>query len=75
MCVCVIGLTVCTVGIIYVYVDTVFLGCFFVNCLVGYLRIIVWTPVVLGVLYAFVLYFLYLHLFSAVEHDSHRQAL
>ena len=41
------------------YVDTVFgfyvFGFFF--CLVGCLRMIVWTPAVLGVLYACVLYF------------------
>ena len=43
------------VGIIYVYFDTVFV-CFF-NGLVGCLSMIVWTPAVLGVLYACVLYF------------------
>ena len=49
------------VGIIYVYVDTVFglLGCFssfFFNFSVGCLSM-VWTPAVLGALYACVLYF------------------
>ena len=46
------------VGIIYVYVDTVFgfLWILFFYCLVGCLSLIVWTPTVLGVLYACVLY-------------------
>ena len=44
----------------------VFFG-FFLDCLVGCLSMIVWT-LVLGVLYACVLYF---HLFSAVEHVSY----
>ena len=35
----------------------------------------IWIPVVLSVLSACVLYFLYLYLFSAVEHVSHRKAL
>ena len=32
------------------YVDTIFesYGCFFFNCLVGCLSMIVWTPAVLG---------------------------
>ena len=34
-----------------------FMGTFFFNCLVGYLRMIVWTPAVLGVLNAYTLYF------------------
>ena len=54
---------------IYVYVDTVFGFCcccclllllclfFFLNCLVGCFSIIAWTPAVLSVLYACVLYF------------------
>ena len=33
---------------------------------------IIWTPTVLNVLYACVLYFLYLDLFSAVEHLERR---
>ena len=32
-----------------------FMGTFFSNCLVGHLSMIVWTPAVLGVLYACVL--------------------
>ena len=35
---------------------------------------IIWTPTVLSVLYACVLYFLYLDLFSATEHVSHGKA-
>ena len=34
-----------------------FMGTFFFNCFVGCLSMIVWTPVVLGVLYACVFYF------------------
>ena len=48
------------VRIIHVHVDTVlgFYGYFFFfNCLVGCFSMIVWTPSVLGVLYACVLYF------------------
>ena len=68
------------VGIIYVYIDTVFgyYGSFlflllFVFCyLIGCLSMIVWTPAVLGVLSACVLY---LHLFSAIEHVSHGKTL
>ena len=49
-----------------------FMGTFFLNCSVRCLRMIVWTPAVLGVLYACVLY---LHLFSAAEPASHGKAL
>ena len=55
------------------YVDTGFVF-FSPNCIVGCLSMIVWTPAVLGVLYVCVL-FLYLHLFSAVDHVSHGKAL
>ena len=41
-------------------------------CLVGCFSMIIWTPTVLSVLYACVLY---LHLFSAIEHVSHGKAL
>ena len=68
------------VGIIHVYADMVsefygylFSFFFFLNCLVGCLSMIVWTPAVLGICMCFV--FLYLHLFSATEHVSHRKAL
>ena len=51
------------VGVVYVYIDTVFwfyvgFFCFvyFVNCLVRCFSMIVWTPAVLSVLYACVLY-------------------
>ena len=63
------------VGIIYVYIVTVFRFYeyfFSLNCLDGCLSMIVWTPAVLGVSYACVLY---LHLLSAVEHVSHGKAL
>ena len=60
------------VGVIFVYADTVFgfYGYSFLR-LVGYFMII-WTPAVLSVLYACVLY---LHLFSTTEHVSHAKAL
>ena len=47
----------------------------FSNCLVGCFSMIVWTPAVLSVIYACILYFLYLPLFSATEHVSHEKAL
>ena len=43
---------VCMVGIIYVYVDTVFGFCaffFFFHCLVGCFSMIGWTPALLSV--------------------------
>ena len=63
------------VGVVFVYVDTVygFLWVFFL-CLVGCFSMIIWTPTVLSVLYACFV-FLYLHLFSAIEHVSHGKAL
>ena len=65
------------IGVIYVYIDTVIgfselLLLFFFHCLVGCFSMIVWTPAVLSVIYVCVLY---LHLFSAIEHVSHRKAL
>ena len=79
MCVSVclsVMISLCSLGI-YVYVDTVFgfygfFGFCFLHCLVGCFSMIVWTPAVLSVLYACVLY---LHLFSAVEHVSCGKAL
>ena len=46
------------VGVIFVYIDTVygFYGYSFL-CLVGCFSMIIWTPAVLSVLYACVLYF------------------
>ena len=63
-------------GLFFVYVDTVygFYGYSFL-CLVGCFSMITWTPTVLSVLYACLSYFLYLHLFSAIEHVSHGKAL
>ena len=58
------------------YIDMVFgfYGGFYTHlyCLVGCLRMIVWTKAVWGVLDACVLY---LHLFRAVEHVSQGNAL
>ena len=59
------------VGVIYVYVDTVFgFYRYFLNCLVGCFSIIVWTPAILHVFRI-----LYMHLFSATEHVSYGKAL
>ena len=43
----------------FIFIATLsgFYGYFFLNCSVGCLSMIVWTPAVLGVLYALVLYF------------------
>ena len=73
-CVCVcVCVSVCIVGVKFVYVDTVywFYG-YSILCLIGCFSMIIWTPTVLSVLYACVLY---LHLFSATEHVSHGKAL
>ena len=45
-------------GVVFVYVDTVygFLWVFFL-CLVGCFSMIIWTPIILSVLYACVLHF------------------
>ena len=61
------------VGVVFVYVDTVysFYG-YSILCVIGCFSMIIWTPTVLSVLYAWVLY---LHLFSATEHVSHGKAL
>ena len=59
VCVCIcLSSSVCMVGVIFVYVDTVygFYGYSFL-CLVGCFSMIIWTPTVLSVLYASVLYF------------------
>ena len=63
VCVCVclsvsLSSLVCMVGAVFVYVDTVygFLWVYFL-CLVGCFSMIIWTPAVLSVLYACVLYF------------------
>ena len=49
------------VGVIFVYIDTVFwvLWVVFFNCLVGCLSMIVGTPAVLSVLHTCVLYFVF----------------
>ena len=44
------------VGVIFVYIDMGFYGYSFL-CLVGCFSMIIWTPTVLSVLYACVLYF------------------
>ena len=49
---------VCVVGVIFVHIDTVY-GCYGYSflCLVGCFSVIIWTPTVLSVLNACVLYF------------------
>ena len=73
---------VCMVGITHVYIDTlfVFYGYIFFKpiylyCLVGCLSMIVWTHAVFGCLICMCFVFLYLHLFSTIEHVSHGKAL
>ena len=59
MCVCVcVPSLVSVVGVIFVYIDMAyaFYGYSFL-CLVGCFSLIIWTPAVLSVLYACVLYF------------------
>ena len=59
VCVCVcLSSSVCMVGVIFVYVDTVygFYGYSFL-CLDRCFSVIIWTPTVLSVLHACVLYF------------------
>ena len=84
MCVCVcVCLSVCLSVIIslcswviFVYVDAVywFYGCSFL-CLIGCFSMVVWTPTVFQCLICMLFLFLYLHLFSAIEHVSHGKAL
>ena len=65
------------VGVIFVYVDTVygFYGYSFL-CLVGCFSMIIWTPTYcFECLTCMCLYFLYLNLFSSVEHVLHGKAL
>ena len=44
-------------------------------CLVGCFSMIIWTPAVFECLICMCFVFLYLHLFSAIEHVSHGNAL
>ena len=63
------GLFLCTVMQYTGFVGVLF---FF---LIGCFSMIVWTPTVLGCLICMRFLFLYLHLFSAIEHISHGKAL
>ena len=58
------------------YVDAVywFYGCSFL-CLLGCFSMIVWTPTAFECLICMHFLFLYVHLFSAIEHVSHGKAL
>ena len=47
----------------------------FFICLIGCFSMIVWTPTVFECLICMRFLFLYLHLFSAIEHVSHGKAL
>ena len=62
--------------VIFVYVDALcwFYGCSFL-CLLGCFNMIVWTPTAFECLICMRCLFLYLHLFSAVEHVSRGKAL
>ena len=51
-----------------------FYGCSFF-CLIGCFSMIVWIPTVFECLICMRFLFLYLHLFSAIEHVSHGKAL
>ena len=76
VCVCVI-ISLCS-WVLFVYVDAVywFYGCFFFLCLIGCISMIVWTPTVFECLLCMRSIFLYLHLFSAIEHVfSHGKVL
>ena len=76
VCVCVsVIISLCS-WVIFVYVDVVywFYGCSFL-CLIGCFSMIVWTPTVFECLICMPFLFLYLHLFSAIEHVSHGKAL
>ena len=66
--VCVVGLFLCT---LMRYIG--FYGCSFL-CLIGCFSMIVWTPTVCEGLICMRFLFLYLQLFSAVEHVSHGKA-
>ena len=48
---------VCMVGVIFVYVDTVYWFYGYFLCLLGCFSMIIWTPSVLSILYACVSYF------------------
>ena len=67
--VCVVGLFLC---MLMRYIG--FMGVLFL-CLIGCFSMIVWTPTVFECLICMRFLFLYLHLFSAIEHVSHGKAL
>ena len=67
--VCVVGLFLCT---LMQYIG--FMGVLFL-CLIGCFSMIVWTPTLFECLICMRFLFLYLHLFSVIEHVSHGKAL
>ena len=78
MCVCVclsVIISLCS-RLLFMYSDAIywFCGCSFF-CLIGSFSMIVWTPTVFECLICMRFLFLYLHLFSAIEHVSHGKAL
>ena len=75
VCVCVCVIISLRSWVIFVYVDAVywFYGCSFL-CLIGCFSMIVWTPTVFKCPLSMQFLFLYLHLFSAIEHVSHGKA-
>ena len=51
-------------------------ACFFLNCLVGCLSILVWTPAVLGVLCISYMHLFCIFVFAPVQHNvSHGKAI
>ena len=74
VCVCLSSL-VCVVGYFYVRLYSILVLWVFFFCLIGCFSMIVWTPTVFECLICMRFLFLYLHLFSAIEHVSHGKAL
>ena len=67
---------VCVVGVIFVYVDTVFgFNGYFFLCLVGCFSMIICDTCCFECLTRMCFVFLYLRLFGAIEHVSHGKAL
>ena len=76
MCVCVCVSLICVVELFLCmlmrYIG--FMGVLFL-CFIGCFSMIVWTPTAFECLICMRFLFVYLHLFSAIEHVSHGQAL
>ena len=66
---------VCVVGYFYVRRGSILVLWVFFLCLIGCFSRIVWTPTVFECFICMRFLFLYLHLFSAIEHVSHGKTL